>query len=191
MKCLCVFTGSSPGARPDYGEAAQALGQALVTRELGLVYGGGNVGLMGILADTVLEQGGHVTGVIPESLVRREVAHTRLSEQHVVGSMHERKAMMAELSSGFIALPGGIGTLEETFEILTWAQLGFHAKPCGLLDVCGYYTELLAFLDRSVEERFVKPEHRALLEVQTSPDAILDAFERYEPPSVTKWIDRT
>jgi uncharacterized protein (TIGR00730 family) len=191
MKCLCVFTGSSPGARPEYGEAAQALGQALVTRELGLVYGGGNVGLMGILADTVLEQGGHVIGVIPESLVRREVAHTGLSEQHVVGSMHERKAMMAELSSGFIALPGGIGTLEETFEILTWAQLGFHAKPCGLLDVCGYYTELLAFLDRSVEERFVKPEHRALLEVQTSPDAILDAFERYEPSSVTKWIDRT
>jgi uncharacterized protein (TIGR00730 family) len=187
---ICVFAGSSPGARRDYAVAARDLAEELVSRDLGLVYGGANVGLMGTLADTVLELGGHVIGVIPESLVSKEVAHGRLSDLRVVGSMHERKAQMAELSSGFVALPGGVGTIEETFEILTWAQLGMHGKPCGLLNVAGYYDPLVAFLEHSVRERFLEEVHRTMLLVAECPKVLLDAFDRYAPPEVEKWIDR-
>jgi hypothetical protein len=188
---LCVFCGSSPGARPSYREVAAALGSALVERGFELVYGGGNVGLMGIVADAVLAGGGKVTGVIPDGLLRREVGHTGVSDLRVVSSMHERKALMAELSSGFIALPGGIGTLEEIFEVLTWAQLGIHAKPCALLDVDGYFQQLVAFLDHVAEQRFVRPEHRAMLMVEQQPGALLDRIEAYRAPVVAKWLDRS
>lgn len=190
MKRVCVFLGSSPGARPDYAEAARALGRELVARGLELVYGGGNVGLMGVLADAVLDAGGHVIGVIPESLVAREVAHTGLPDLRRVCSMHERKAMMADLSDAFVTLPGGIGTFEECFEILTWAQLGMHESPCGLLDVAGYWGAMRAMLQHAVEERFLRPEHVALLHVATTPAALLDALAGARPPHVRKWIGR-
>ena len=153
------------------------LGRELVERGYGLVYGGGNVGLMTVIADSVLELNGHVTGVIPDSLVSKEVAHRGLTELRVVQSMHERKALMAELSDGFIAMPGGIGTLEEFFEVLSWAQLGIHEKPCGLLNVAGYYDPLIHFLDNAVEQEFIKPKHRALLLVESEPATLLDRFE--------------
>jgi uncharacterized protein (TIGR00730 family) len=189
MRRVCVFCGSSPGRKPAYLEAARAMGRALARRGIGLVYGGGHVGLMGAVADAALAAGGEVVGVIPRGLQLRELAHEGLTTLHVVGSMHERKARMAELADGFVALPGGMGTLEELAEILTWAQLGLHARPCGLLDVAGYYDPLVAFLDRAVEEGFVRPDHRRLLVVAQDPDALLDAFAGWQPPPVEKWLD--
>ena len=173
---ICVFTGSRHGARREFAEVAKDLGRELVARGYGLVYGGGNVGLMTVIADTVLELNGHVTGVIPNSLVSREVAHFGLSDLRVVQSMHERKALMAELSDGFIAMPGGIGTMEEFFEVLSWAQLGIHEKPCALLNVCGYYDSLIRFLDQAVAADFIKPNDRALLMVESGPAKLLDRF---------------
>ncbi|MEO8411029.1 MAG: TIGR00730 family Rossman fold protein [Propionivibrio sp.] len=190
MKSICVYCGSSPGRREAYAVAARGLGRALVDRGLRLVYGGACVGIMGIVADAVLDYGGEAVGVIPEGLVRREVAHPRLTELHITHSMHERKTLMAELSDGFIALPGGIGTLEEIFEIWTWAQLGLHGKPCGLLNVDGYYNALTAFLDHAVGERFVKNPHRAMLIVEQNPDAMLDRFANFVPPVVQKWVGK-
>ena len=175
---ICVFTGSRPGASSAYADAAEQLARDLVERGFGLVYGGGNVGLMNIIADAVLELSGHVTGVIPNALMSKEVAHRGLSELRVVNSMHERKALMAELSDGFIALPGGIGTMEEFFEVLSWAQLGIHNKPCGLLNVSGYYDPLIEFLDHAVSQDFVKAKHRALLIVEHEPITLLDRFAK-------------
>jgi len=189
MDRICVFAGSSPGARPEYAEAARELGRALVARRLGLVYGGARVGLMGAVADTVLAGGGKVTGVIPERLVTKEIAHDGLTELRVVASMHERKAMMNDLADGFIALPGGWGTFEEFFEVLTWAQLGLHRKPCGLLNAHGYFDQLLSFIDHSVEERFVRSHHRSIVLVASSPGELLRQFDSYVPPTVEKWID--
>jgi uncharacterized protein (TIGR00730 family) len=176
---ICVFTGSRQGSRPGYSEAARQLGRALVERDYGLVYGGGNVGLMSVIADTVLGLGGHVTGVIPDSLVSKEVAHRGLSDLRIVQSMHERKAVMAELSDGFIAMAGGIGTMEEFFEVLSWAQLGIHRKPCGLLNTAGYYNHLIKFLDDSVAQDFLKPKHRSLLIVANEPSEMLSRFEAF------------
>lgn len=190
VKRICVFTGSSPGARAEFTHAARELGCELVSRGQELVYGGGKVGLMGQLADSVLACGGKVVGVIPEALLAKEVAHGGLSELRVVASMHERKAMMSDLSDAFIALPGGLGTLEEFFEVLTWAQLGLHAKPIGIMNVYGYFDALFAFLDRAVEERFVKREHRAMMIAANSPAELLDRLQSYRAPKVEKWIDR-
>jgi uncharacterized protein (TIGR00730 family) len=190
MHRICVFAGSSPGARPEYAIAAQELGRALVARRIGVVYGGARVGLMGAVADAVLAGGGPVTGVIPEGLVTKEIAHDGLTELRVVSSMHERKAMMNDLADGFIALPGGWGTLEEFFEVLTWAQLGLHRKPCGLLNAHGYFDQLLSFIDHSVEERFVPRPHRSMVLVASSPDDLLRQFDAYVPPVVEKWIDQ-
>ncbi len=190
MKRICVFAGSSAGYRPIYRTIAEELGRALAVREVGLVYGGARVGLMGVLADTVLASRGHVTGVIPAALVAKEVAHTGLSDLRVVTSMHERKAMMSDLADGFIALPGGWGTLDEFFEILTWGQLGLHQKPCGLLNVQGYFDRLLSFVAHSIEEGFVRREYGSMISVSSSADALLDMLASYEPPRVEKWIDR-
>lgn len=175
---ICVFTGSRHGLRREYAEAAKQLGCELVARGYGLVYGGGNVGLMTVIADQVLELKGHVTGVIPNSLVSKEVAHFGLSDLRVVDSIHERKAVMAELSDGFIAMPGGIGTMEEFFEVLSWAQLGLHEKPCALLNVAGYYDPLIEFLDHAVAQDFIKPKHRALMIVESEPGRLLDRFAK-------------
>jgi uncharacterized protein (TIGR00730 family) len=193
MNRICIFCGSSPGKRPEYRSAAEALGRLLAERGLELVYGGGNIGLMGIVADACLATGGSVIGVIPEALVGREVAgraveHSSLTRLDVVDSMHTRKARMAELADGFIALPGGFGTFEELFEILTWAQLGFHQKPIGLLDVAGYYDPLLALCDRAVAEGFLSHRNRELLLAHTEPAAILDALIAYRPAPVIPWI---
>ena len=190
MKRVCVFCGSSPGARASYRDAAVRLGAAIARRGLGIVYGGAHVGLMGVVADAALAARGEVVGVLPRALEARELAHRGLSELHVVESMHERKALMAELSDCFIALPGGVGTLEETFEAWTWTQLGLHAKPCALLDVDGYYAPLQTFLDGAVTERFVRSEHRAMLLVDDDPERLLDALERWRAPVVEKWLDR-
>jgi uncharacterized protein (TIGR00730 family) len=190
MQRVCVFTGSSAGLRLEYRTAAAALGQAAAARGIGVVYGGAHVGLMGVLADAALGAGGEVVGVIPRGLVARELAHTGLTTLHVVESMHERKALMASLSDGFIALPGGWGTLDELFEILTWAQLGLHRKPCGLLNVRGYFDPLLSFLDHSVAEGFVRPESRRLLTVADAADRLLDLLAEPSPTVVEKWIDR-
>lgn len=186
-KRLCVFCGSSPGADPAYAEAAVSLGQALVSRNYGLVYGGGNNGLMGTIASAVLAAGGHVTGIIPDALVERELAKTDIQDIRVVSSMHERKAMMESLSDGFIAMPGGIGTQEEIFEALTWAQLGIHAKPCGLLNVASYYDGLIEFLDHATTEQFLKSGHRSILITEDQPETLLDRFEAYQPPAVRSW----
>ena len=188
MNSVCVFCGSSPGNDPDYAAAAQELGQTLAERGTTLVYGGGHVGLMGVVADAALGAGGEVIGVMPRSLVDREIGHTNLTKLHVVRSMHERKALMSELSEGFIALPGGNGTLEEFFEVLTWAQLGEHAKPCGLLNVAGYYDPLLAVFDQMVDRAFLKREHREIVLVEEDPSSLLERFEGYEPPTTIKWI---
>lgn len=190
VKRVCVFCGSSPGARPLYAETARNLGTLLAQRGLSLIYGGAQVGLMGAVADAVLAAGGEVIGVIPEALMRKEVGHHGLQELRIVGSMHERKAQMAELADGFIALPGGCGTFEEFFEIVTWAQLGLHHKPCGLLNVAGYYDALLALLDHAIAERFVRPEHRRLILESASAEDLLAAMENYRPPILEKWIDR-
>ena len=173
MKRVCVFCGSNAGIRPEYGIAAQELAAVLARRGLGLVYGGGNVGLMGVLADSMLQAGGEVIGVIPQSLVAKEVAHRGVTELRIVDTMHQRKALMNELSDAFIALPGGFGTLDEFFEILTWSQLGIHAKPSGLLNVSGYYDSLLAMLDHAVTERLLRPAHRELVIADTDADSLL------------------
>lgn len=190
MKSICVFMGSSPGLRPEYRDAAVELGRELARRRMRLVYGGAGIGLMAAVANTVLEHNGHVTGVIPQALVDKEVAHTSLPDLRVVKSMHERKALMADLADGFIALPGGMGTLEELCETLTWAQLGLHSKPCGLLDVCDYYHHFKEFLEHSVRERFLKPQYRRLLVSAARPAELLDLLEKYEPVHLPKWIDR-
>ena len=183
-----MFCGSSPGARRDYADAARAMGAALAERGLGLVYGGGKVGLMGIVADAVLAAGGEAIGVIPHALEAREVGHTGLTELRVVHSMHERKALMADLSDGFVALPGGFGTFEEFCEVLTWQQLGIHTKPCGLLNVAGYYDPLLALFDGALREEFLREQHRAIVLTDTDPGRLLDRFAEFRPPSVVKWI---
>jgi uncharacterized protein (TIGR00730 family) len=188
MKRICVFCGSSQGIRPEYRDAAEELAGELVRRKIGLVYGGGNVGLMGILADAVLRAGGEAQGVIPEHLMAREVGHKGLTKLHVVRSMHERKALMADLSDAFVALPGGFGTLEEFCEVVTWTQLGLHAKPCGILNTLGYYSPLLAMLDHAVEERFLKPENRALVLAGESPAGLLQILEEWRPIHVVKWL---
>jgi uncharacterized protein (TIGR00730 family) len=189
MKRICVFCGSSAGTHPRYAEAARRTGRTLARRGFGVVYGGGGVGLMAAVADAALEAGGEVVGVIPRALQLRELAHAGLTALHVVGSMHERKAKMAELAHGFIALPGGMGTLEEFAEILTWAQLGLHERPCGLLDVAGYYRPLVAFFDHAAAEGFLRPEHRRLVLAADDPDALLDQFLAWEPPRLQRWID--
>jgi uncharacterized protein (TIGR00730 family) len=190
MKSVCVFCGSNPGLAPAYAEAARALGRELVRRTLRLVYGGGNVGLMGVVADTVLGEGGEVVGVIPRALVAKELAHPGLTQLQVVGSMHERKARMAQLSDAFVALPGGFGTLEEFCEVLTWAQLGLHGKACGLLNVNGYYDPLLEFFGQALREEFLSAEHRGLVLVGRTPEAVLDLLAAYRPRHAEKWIGR-
>jgi uncharacterized protein (TIGR00730 family) len=187
---LCVFCGSSPGRSSAYATAARRLGAIFARRGIGLVYGGGNVGLMGVVADAVLADGGEVVGVIPRALVDRELAHARLSELVVVDTMHERKQRMHDLSDGFIALPGGFGTLDELFEALTWAQLGMHKKPCGLLDVEGFWEPLRALVARQRSEEFVRADHASMLLHGDDPEALLDAFAAYRAPDVAKWIGR-
>lgn len=190
MKSICVFCGSSAGTVLAYREAARSLGRELVRRDLRLVYGGGNIGLMGVIADAVLSAGGEVVGVIPQALVAKEVAHSGLTRLHVVGSMHERKALMGELGDAFLALPGGFGTLEEFCEVLTWAQLGLHRKPCGLLNVNGYYDPLLEFFGRAVGEGFLRDKHRGLVLVGRTPEEVLGLLAAYQPCPTEKWIDR-
>jgi uncharacterized protein (TIGR00730 family) len=186
LKRICVFCGSSLGAKPEYVQAARQLGAILALRKIGLVFGGGRVGMMGQLAQAALENGGEVIGVIPKELHERKVAFTGLSDLRVVESMHERKALMAELADGFMALPGGLGTLEEIFEIVTWAQLGMHYKPCGLLNVAGYFTPLLAFLDQVTEQGFIDAPHRAMILSAEEPEELLRQFETYCPPVTDK-----
>ena len=190
MKRICVFCGSSIGNQPAYREAAVILGGLLATRGIGLVYGGGNVGLMGVIADAVLAGGGKVTGVIPRSLAEREIAHTGVTDLRVVDTMHARKALMADLADAFIAMPGGVGTFEEFFEAVTWTQLGVHRKPCGLLNAGGFYSPLAAFIDQAVSEGFIKPVHRASIVVDDNPERLLDSLGRIELPDVPKWIRR-
>jgi uncharacterized protein (TIGR00730 family) len=190
MRRICVFCGSSRGSRPEYAIAAEELGRELVCRNIGLVYGGGNVGLMGVIGDAVLRAGGEAQGVIPEHLMAREIGHKGLTKLHVVRSMHERKTLMADLSDGFIAMPGGFGTLEEFCEVLTWSQLGLHAKPCGILNVLDYYAPLLRMLDHAVEERFLKSENRALVLARESPSELLRALDEWRPVRVEKRLDR-
>ena len=190
MQRICVFAGSNYGNRPEYRQAAQALGQELAARGLGLVYGGAGVGLMGVIADTVLAHGGEVIGVIPRGLFKREIAHSGLTKLYEVGSMHERKALMADLADGFIALPGGFGTFDELFEITTWAQLGLHNKPIGLLDVAGYFTPLLALITHASTEGFIPPRHTGIILHESTPSALLDRFASYAPlTGVDKWTD--
>ncbi|HSE41310.1 MAG TPA: TIGR00730 family Rossman fold protein [Acidobacteriota bacterium] len=189
MKRICVFCGSNDGAKPVYAEAAKDLARTLARNNLGLVYGGGRVGLMGILADTVLEEHGEVAGIIPQGLFRKEVAHEGLTELRFVGSMHQRKAMMVELADGFIALPGGFGTTEEFCEVITWAQLGIHHKPCGVLNIEGYFNSFLAYLDHSVNEQFLRPEHRELVLEAETPEDLLAKMRAYHPPTLEKWMD--
>ncbi|WPL83067.1 TIGR00730 family Rossman fold protein [Bordetella hinzii] len=188
LKQICVYCGSNGGRQPEYLEQARAFGQELVKRDIGLVYGGAAVGLMGAVADGVMQAGGRAVGIIPVSLMQKELAHRGLTELHVVQSMHERKTMMAEQADGFVALPGGAGTLEEIFETWTWAQLGMHRKPCGLLNIAGYYDDLARFLDHTVAEAFMRPQHRAMLAIESDAAALLDRFAAYEPPTVSKWI---
>jgi uncharacterized protein (TIGR00730 family) len=191
MDRVCVFCGSSPGARPAYTEATEELARLLAAEGIGVVYGGGGVGLMGKLADAVLAHGGEITGVIPRALVDREIEHRQVEDMRVVDSMHERKALMAELADAFVALPGGIGTLEELVEVFTWSQLGLHRKPCGLLDVEGYYQRLADFLDHAVQERFLLEQHRVTLMAESDPGALLERLRAYRPDAVEpKWIDR-
>jgi uncharacterized protein (TIGR00730 family) len=188
MKRVCVFCGSSSGNRASYARAARATGRALAARRLGLVFGGSAIGLMGVLADEVLEAGGEAVGVIPRSLERKEIAHRRLTRLHVVATMHERKARMARLADAFVALPGGLGTLEELTEALTWAYLGIHRKPTGLLDVGGYWRPLIAFLDHAVDEGVLRPEHRRLVIVDRNPGRLLDRLESHRMPDAPRWV---
>ena len=188
MRAVCVFCGSSEGVREEYAEAARGLGLAIARRGLRLVFGGGQVGLMGVVADAVLEAGGEAVGVMPKALLEKEIGHQRLTDLHVVGTMHERKALMADLSDAFVALPGGYGTFEEFLEVLTWAQLSLHEKPCGLLNVAGFYEPLISLFDRAVEEGFVYADHRSLALLGEDPERMLDLLEDYTPPSTRKWV---
>lgn len=186
MKRICVFCGSSPGQNPKYVEAARELGRTFIRKNIGLVYGGASVGMMGEIASTVFAQNGEVIGVIPKALADKEVAFTGLSDLRIVNSMHERKALMAELSDGFVALPGGLGTIEEFFEVVTWAQLGMHRKPCGLLNVCHYYDKLINFLDHAVDQEFIDQDHRSMILIDEDPEGLLEKFEKYQPPKTDK-----
>ena len=190
MKRICVYCGSSVGSQPVYREAALAMGAVLASRKIGLVYGGGNVGLMGVIADAVLAGGGEVIGVIPQSLADREIAHSGVTDLRIVDSMHTRKALMADLSDAFIAMPGGFGTFEEIFEAVTWTQLGVHRKPCGLLNVGGFYTPLALFIDQAVSEGFIKPVHRESIIVDDDPERLVTALAAVKLPDVPKWIRR-
>ena len=189
MKRISVFCGSRDGSRSSYVQAAEALGRALLQRGIGLVYGGGGVGMMGRISETVKSGGGEIIGIIPDALLAREVGRNDIGELRIVRSMHERKAIMVEISDGFIAIPGGFGTFEEFCEIVTWAQLGLHAKPVGLLNVDSYFDPLIAQFDRAVTEEFAYPENRALILHETNPDRLLDLMEAYNPPKVEQWID--
>jgi hypothetical protein len=191
MERICVYCGSRPGTDSLFLAAAEEFGRLVAARDLGLVYGGGDVGLMGAVADGALDAGGEVVGVIPEALAEREVAHGGLTELHVVDSMHARKRRMVDLADGFVALPGGFGTLEELVEVLTWAQLGFHSDPCGLLNVAGYYDGLVSFFDHQVDTGFVEPHHRRLLTVTDDPEDLLVRFEAYDPPVTEQVVDDT
>jgi uncharacterized protein (TIGR00730 family) len=191
LHSVCVFCGSSKGIDRAYTEAARSLGRTLAEANVRLIFGGGHVGLMGVLSNAALEAGGEVIGVIPGFLVERELAHSGLNDLRIVGSMHERKALMSELCDGFITLPGGTGTLEEFFEILTWAQLGEHEKPCGLLNVAGYYDPLLAVFDHMLDKGFLSQSNRALLLVESEPAKLLQRLDHYRPPETVKWIDRS
>jgi len=188
---LCVFCGSSVGANPAFADTARVLGAELAQRHIGIVYGGGKVGLMGIVADAALAAGGEVIGVIPQGLVSRELAHQGVSRLHVVDSMHQRKALMAELSHGFLALPGGFGTLEEFCEVVTWTQLGVHAKACGLLNVAGYYDGLLSFLAHALKEDFLRPSHFEIVVAGSDPITLVDRLLEWRPPAVAQWISRS
>ncbi len=189
IKKICVFCGSSPGKSPEYVASANILGKILANSGLDLVYGGGNVGLMGEVANSTLKNGGKVIGVIPKALSDKELSHKGLTELHVVNTMHERKAMMSELSDAFIALPGGIGTLEEFFEVMTWAQLGFQKKPCGLLNVRGYYSHIINFMDHMADERFIRLEHRGIMLVDTDEALLVEKLKNYKPSFNEKWLD--
>jgi uncharacterized protein (TIGR00730 family) len=189
LRRVCVYAGSNAGSGPAYAQAAATLAAEMAARGIGLVYGGGRVGLMGVLADTILAAGGEAIGVIPQALVDREVGHTGLTELHTVGSMHERKAKMAELADAFVAVPGGIGTLEELIEVFTWSQLGIHAKPVAVLDAAGFYAGLCGFLDHMVREGFLRAAHRATLLSGSDPGALLDRLEAYEPVAAPQWLD--
>jgi len=189
IKQICIFCGSGLGAMPEYVHAARQVGNMLASRNITLVYGGANVGTMGELSNAALNQGGKVIGVIPEYLVDKEVAHSGLSELHVVSSMHERKAMMAEISDAFIALPGGFGTIEEFFEVLTWAQLGMHTKPCGLLNVCRYFDKMIDFIGYIAEQQFIRTEHRSMILSDSIPESLLRKMEAYQPLKVDKFMN--
>lgn len=191
FKRLCVFCGSKPGNRIEYSDAARTLGEILVREGIGLVFGGGRIGLMRVIADTVLDAGGEAIGVIPHGLAEKEVAHPDVTALHVVDSMHERKARMADLSDGFIAMPGGLGTLEEIAEALTWGQLGIHQKPCGILNVGGFYDDFIAFLDKATSHDFLHPAQRDLIKVASEPEALLEAMRDYEPPVGTRWLNKS
>jgi uncharacterized protein (TIGR00730 family) len=188
---ICVFCGTNPGSRPEYGAAARELGQILAEQEIELVYGGASVGIMGELADSVQEHGGHVTGIIPQQLMEKEAAHTGIRNLIVVASMHQRKSQMADMSDGFVALPGGIGTLEGFFEILTWAQLGIHSKPSGILNVAGYFDHLTRFLDHAVQEGFLTREHRGAIIMEADPRRLLERMQAYTPLDSKKLMGRT
>ena len=190
MKRICVFCGSNNGANPIYSETAEKVGKFLASKNIELVYGGGRVGLMGKVADTVMANGGTVIGIIPQSLATKEIAHQNLTELHIVNSMHERKAMMADLADGFIALPGGFGTFEEFCEIVTWAQLGIHQKPCGLLNINGFYDNLIALINFSTTENFIRAEHRQLVLVERAVEKLFDLMKDFQPPVIEKWLDK-
>ena len=190
MKSICVYCGSNFGDRNSYLEAARSLGAEMAAQEITLVYGGGKVGLMGAVADAVLAAGGKVIGVIPQALVDKEIAHSGLRDLRIVRSMHDRKSLMAELADGFIALPGGLGTLEELAEVVTWTQLGFHQKACGLLNIEGFYDGLLAFLDRAMEDKFIRPEHRKIVLSGENPVELIEQLTQFEVPLEEKWIDK-
>jgi uncharacterized protein (TIGR00730 family) len=190
IKSLCVFCGSSSGATSAYKETATLFGKALAKNGIRLVYGGGSVGLMGVVATAALQNGGEVIGVIPKFLADKELALPTVSNLHVVGSMHERKALMSDLSDGFVALPGGVGTLEELFEVFTWAQLGLHTKPCGVLNVDGYYNSLIEFLKHTVDQRFMKEQNFQMLLVDENSERLMEKMNAYQSPKIEKWLDR-
>lgn len=187
---IAVYCGSASGNEPHFKQAAEEMGRSLASHNIGLVYGGGNVGLMGIIADAVLEAGGHVTGIIPSALESREIAHPNLSQLEIVPDMHSRKKRMSDLADGFIAMPGGVGTLEEIFEVWTWGQLGYHNKPCGFLNTAGFYDSLLTFLDQMSQSGFMRPCYLNMAQVSDQPEVLLEAFKSYKPPEY-KWSDQT